>query len=261
MSFQIPPIRSREYLSDLFLQPFAQPPKDQDFSVITLYQAVRQQIPTAPHYYENGLSQQEQADAIRRWLNRANLDQITSINLSNQGLTVIPEEIGLLHNLHILDLANNQIDNISPEMERLTKLQELNFCNNLIQTIPSKMANLTDLQVLLFRSNQIGHIPPEMARLTNLQHFIISDNRIQSIPSEIERLTDLQNLDLSYNFLTELPQEILSLPQVCEIDARDNYFSLEYIANVRGQIQQIQAENPNLGPRIMMSVRKSMRMN
>ncbi len=58
-------------------------------------------------------------------------DKVEFLDLSNQGLTEIPVEIGQLTNLTRLHLTNNQIRGLPTEVIQLTNLTQLNLERNL----------------------------------------------------------------------------------------------------------------------------------
>ena len=75
-------------------------------------------------------------------------DKVEFLDLSNQGLTEIPVEIGQLTNLTRLHLTNNQIRGLPTEVIQLTHLTELYLWKNEISLIPPELCQLTNLTQL-----------------------------------------------------------------------------------------------------------------
>ncbi|KAL3738586.1 hypothetical protein ACJRO7_020027 [Eucalyptus globulus] len=80
-----------------------------------------------------------------------------------------------------VDLSNNEFEGFIPELiGDLKSLRMLNLSNNLLNgSIPPSLANLTVLESLdLSRNNLVGEIPQQLARLTFLSVFDVSHNRL-----------------------------------------------------------------------------------
>jgi len=118
---------------------------------------------------------------------------VEQIRLGENNLTgTLPDEIGDLANLKVLELRTNLISG----------------------TIPATIGNLIQLSTLSIRSNQlIGSIPVEIGNLVSLEYLFVSDNQLEgSIPTEIGNLVNMQYLQLKNNMLSgPIPDEICNL--------------------------------------------------
>jgi hypothetical protein len=85
-----------------------------------------------------------------------------------------------------LSLVSNKMNgNIPQELGNLASLQVLElFDNELTGNIPSELGNLTNLTTLWLSSNQLsGSIPAELANLANLTRLLLYANQLSgSIP-------------------------------------------------------------------------------
>ncbi|MDB9515576.1 leucine-rich repeat domain-containing protein [Roseofilum reptotaenium CS-1145] len=114
----------------------------------------------------------------------AQQEKATELDLSNLGLTEVPEAIAQLTNLQTLCLDKNQVSHL-----------------------PEAIAQLSNLQQLKLHHNQLSHLPEEIAQLTNLRELNLSDNQLSHLVEEIGQLTNLQRLYLHHNQLSHLPVE------------------------------------------------------
>jgi DNA-binding SARP family transcriptional activator len=173
-------------------------------------------------------------------------DVVVKLQLPNNKLCGrLPEQIGQLAELAVLDLHDNKLTGgIPPELGRLNKLAELDLSyNHLEGKIPPELGNLENLVVLSVKGNAgligiippelgnllslrtlrlssydggtqlYGWIPPEIGNLTRLTHLEICNSQVSGpIPPEIGNLTGLVFIDLSNNPLSgELPEELGNL--------------------------------------------------
>ncbi|MBD2521372.1 COR domain-containing protein [Nostoc sp. FACHB-133] len=152
-------------------------------------------------------------------------DEVTELDLSYKGLTILPPEIGQLTNLQSLDLSSNQLSSLPPEIVQLTNLQSLDIGSNQLSSLPPEIVQLSNLQSLYLNSNQLSSLPPEIVQLTNLQTLNLFSNQLSSLPPEIVQLTNLQTLNLSSNQLSSLPPEFGKLINLQTLYLFDNQLS------------------------------------
>ena len=131
----------------------------------------------------------------------------------------IPNEIGLLSSLTIIDLSDNTPSGTVPsELGYLTALTYLNLHTNFFKgTVPSELGSLTALNVLsLFSNSFAGTLPSELGSLTALIGLLLSSNSFTgTVPSELGSLTALSFVNLaSNNFTGTVPAELCNLGTV-----------------------------------------------
>jgi hypothetical protein len=153
---------------------------------------------------------------------------VEQISLAGNNLKgTIPDMLGNLSYLRILQLANNQLEGSLPiRLADLSNLRELNLEYNLIEGhIPSEIANLSYLKYMLLGANLItGRIPPELGRLSLLRVLNLGSNLLEGeIPSSLGKLAYLSHLYLQDNQLSgNLPKELAELTNLKVINLRDN---------------------------------------
>ncbi|MEH1900945.1 MAG: COR domain-containing protein [Nostoc sp.] len=163
-------------------------------------------------------------------IEQAARDKVTELNLSGQGLTTLPAEIGQLTNLQSLNLYSNQLSSLPAEFGQLTNLQFLHLIRNQLSSLPAEIGQLTNLQFLDLSSNQLSSLPAEFGQLTNLQSLDLNSNQLSSLPAEFGQLTNLQFLDLRWNQLSSLPAEFGQLT------------NLQSLHLIRNQLSSLPAE-------------------
>lgn len=119
----------------------------------------------------------------------------TELNLSNLGLSHLPEAIGLLTRLTKLNLTYNQLKNVDC-LALLTNLEELNLSMN---SLPS-LGRLTDL--------------PKLTKLN------LRDNRFQDL-NGLASFAALEELNLEKNGLADI-KPICSLPHLKVLHLGEN---------------------------------------
>jgi len=158
---------------------------------------------------------------LRQLIEQAAKEGATSLDLSDNELTVLPLEIGQLSNLTELDLSYNQLTALPPTIAQLTNLLVLNLSGNQLTGLPSEISQLTHLKKLMlgdvFGGNQFISLPPAISQLNNLTVLGLGGNQLTVLPPTIEQLNHLTMLDIRWNQLTTLPPEIGHLALLREL--------------------------------------------
>ncbi|KAK8277355.1 hypothetical protein V6Z12_D10G261600 [Gossypium hirsutum] len=196
----------------------------------------------------------------------------------NNILGKVPDEIGNLINLEVLDLAKNQL--LGPIPFDIGRLWKLNIfyahSNYLFGTIPHSIGNLTELTELVLYFNNLqgsiplglgncknlilldlshnnlsGPIPPAILGLSSLSILLsLSSNSLTGkLPVEVEKLKNLGQLDVSHNRLSGLlPNNLGSCVSLVELYLEGNLFEgpiPPYLSSLRG-LEAFDASNNNL---------------
>lgn|GEM_PF-2047591 len=134
------------------------------------------------------------------------------MDLSNLGLTELPNKITECKNLKHLNISRNQIKDLRP----LTQLKQL--------------------KVLLAGSNKIKNLSP-LANLKNLQWLVLYNNHIEDI-EPLANLNKLESLNLSINFISDF-SALQKLPKLKKLDVSNNKPSKKYLKLKANKIAQI----------------------
>ncbi|XP_057709114.1 leucine-rich repeat-containing protein 58 [Corythoichthys intestinalis] len=211
----------------------------------------------------DSVSDQKKRDTKQLYLNNNRLCELPSsvrhfsnlqlLDISNNGLSVIGEDITSLVKLRtlvaknnrlneyslpknfgslqleVLNLSGNRFEEIPLQCTKLRRLQSLSLGGNRLKSIPVEIENLSSLEVLYLGGNFISSIPTEVANLPRLSYLALSDNSIQSVPPQLTRLHSLRSLSLHNNQLRYMPREILSLVRLQELSLRGNPLVVRFV--------------------------------
>lgn len=170
---------------------------------------------------------------------------LTTLNLEQCRLTLLPDNICDFSNLQTLALSNNQIACLPEAILKLRHLSFLQLANNTLQSLPQEIGDLSGLTRLDVRGNMLRKLPPSIWRFQNLLFLNASSNFLEYIPlplaphekdpplglclkvlqlgdnkmanihgtsfKAISLLQELVSLNLSFNSITDVSLMILSL--------------------------------------------------
>ena len=141
------------------------------------------------------------SDETTQW----NLPSIEEIQLSNNLIIALPDNMGSLGSLKILNVSNNRLDRLPNSLSQGThKLDTLNLSKNRLSFLPIEMSRTwgNSLHTLNLKENQFHEIPIEVCQLIHLNILIISHNHVKVFPPFRNWETQtLQRLDISHNKL------------------------------------------------------------
>ena len=226
--------------------------------------------------YINGLSD-SQEKSLQGWLNEAGPEERTSrqaavdrisacvekghkhLELNGLDLTSLPEMIGEIRWLNVLECRGNQLTDLPDSIGRLSRLRELDcdqnqfrtlppcICDpglsrlnilllsrNQLESLPDNMESLKRLEVLDCYKNKLTEFPPGILTNTNLANVFLGRNQISTLPTGLGEMQNLEQLNLAYNHFTEIPvalTDIVKADQVrCEVRINGNAFCYDDVA-------------------------------
>ncbi|KAI9496377.1 hypothetical protein BDB00DRAFT_750852, partial [Zychaea mexicana] len=140
---------------------------------------------------------------------------------SHNQIRTLPNELGNLTHLRVLNLSYNRIVALPNSIHRLNRLRAVNVSHNQLHTLPASMCTLDDLCVLIVNNNSLVHLPYQLGRLKRLATFHIGDNPLlTSLPAEIADMPSIRKLMADHCGFPEtvplrLPHDPPSLVETC----------------------------------------------
>ncbi len=153
---------------------------------------------------------------------RAKDGHVTRLDLSNQGISSLPESIGSLPMLTTLDLRGNQLSSLPDAIGNLASLKILELYNNKLSSLPDSIGNLTSLQELWLNDNKLTSMPDTICNLQSLESLALQNNKLSSLPEAIGQLSTLHTLNLWDNKLTTLPESMGQLISLKTLNLNNN---------------------------------------
>jgi tetratricopeptide (TPR) repeat protein len=169
-----------------------------------------------------------------------NPDAVIKLDLSNNGMKVLPPEIGRFRNLQYLNLSRNQLGDLPREVCNLKKLQYLNVSGNQLDQLPNEIGGLSNLKQLIVSQNFLKKLPPEIGKLGRLEYLEANENRLTQIPAALGLATSLRDLAFRTNFIAFMPAEIGKLKRLRTLDVDNNSFTDDELANLQATLPDTQ---------------------
>jgi Leucine-rich repeat (LRR) protein len=145
------------------------------------------------------------------WIYR--FDSLEKLKLNYIGLTSLPEGIGGLNNLTILDLGDNsKLKSLPDSIGQLSKLKNLNLYDTGIEHLPKTIGDLSSLEILNLDNTHIFSLPDTICNCFSLKKLSIKNTNLNKIPREMTRLSSLEELNLYGTALCrrDIPIEMLN---------------------------------------------------
>lgn len=137
------------------------------------------------------------------------------------GITMIPNEIGMLKNLQQLSLSFNNITELPTAIGDLVHLRLLKLTSNKLTTLPSSLRQLTKLRSLMVDKNDITSLPDDFFKIQNFGGLTIGlvslatanfeHNKLKQMPPGLAHCENLVRLNLRCNFLKKFDSRDLPI--------------------------------------------------
>jgi hypothetical protein len=141
------------------------------------------------------------------------LSELQQLILSgNPNLTTLPDEIGSLRRLRVLELEGCGLSSLPSTIGQLTGLESLNASNNKLTTL--NLEGCTALGLLNVSGNMLMELTLPYSQMTRLSEIRCSRNQIATLSPEIGSLSNLIIFEAEFNKIRELPIELIQLKKV-----------------------------------------------
>lgn len=170
------------------------------------YTSIEEALKNPEKVYNLNLSNQNNVVVPKEaWAKFTNLE---TLSFKNDHLKEIPQEIGDLPNLKVLDLSGNDFTALPHSLRKLNHLEELylNEEKNLFLNPNNQVLNLPlNLKILHLENDDLKKLPTEIYELKKLEQLFLNDNNFNEIPKEMNSLKKLKQLDFHNN---KIPQQL-----------------------------------------------------
>ena len=165
-----------------------------------------------------------------------NLERLT---IAANSLKTLPEEVGHLKKLTLLNLGNNLIEEFPSVIFKLINLEELILTINNLVNVPKDIVSLKTLKILQLNNNELTTFPIEILGLFNLKMLGLMGNQISSIPSSITAFQHLEKLLLARNPIKNIPSNVSQLSQLKWLNLRSTNVSENHINEIKHWLPNI----------------------
>ena len=145
----------------------------------------------------------------------ANKEKVHNLYLYGTGITEIPESIGQLSNLILLNLSYNKIEKLPDVVCDLKTLQTLSLSNNKITNLPERIGELENLNWVDLNENPITNLPDSIINLRKLEKLNLNDTGIKKEDiNKIEQLEQICKNNNDNTFGTKKDKEFYKNPKI-----------------------------------------------
>ena len=113
---------------------------------------------------------------------------VINLNICGKSLNYLPESIGQLKFLQILDLRNNNLTELPESIGNLEFLEELILHDNALKSVPKSIGNLKNLGLLHLHNNNLTTLPETICNLKTWYPIGLSNNKIASLSEKILKM-------------------------------------------------------------------------
>ncbi|MBD3195582.1 MAG: hypothetical protein GF317_11030 [Candidatus Lokiarchaeota archaeon] len=151
--------------------------------------------------------------------------RVTGLGLFYCEISSLPESIGNLTSLEILDLDLNQLSTLPEAIRQLSSLKYLSLDDNVFSTFPEFICDLKSLENFGILNNKLSELPDSIGKLSSIKVLALADNQLTRLPETIGDLRSLQTLWVNNNKLSKLPESIGQLSSLKKLALTMNQLS------------------------------------
>ena len=140
----------------------------------------------------------------------------------NNHLTTLPDFLGQLRRLQLLNLSENEVTVLPESICNLTNLKVLNLTRNRLKVLPNNINKLKSLGILALGGNDLLKLPESLTKLKKIRQLWIWGLKFRSFPEWLSQLKSLDMLDIGSNQLTSVPDFVFQLENLTELDLTHN---------------------------------------
>lgn len=124
--------------------------------------------------------------------------------VSHNELRDLPEDIGILYELKLLDASHNRLTELPADLFTISELRSIDISHNRFEALPDAINAVSTLVSLSCGANQLKALPMEFgATLYQLTKLDAPDNQLTTVPLSISNAYTLAVLNLENNKIGE----------------------------------------------------------
>jgi len=147
---------------------------------------------------------------------------LSNMYLHKNNILRLPEDMGYMQNLTVLDLSKNHLKNIPKSMKNLVSLKTLDLSHNHLKELDDNIFKISTLEYLVAVGNMITSLPATVSKLSHLSGLYLSRNMIVSVPDSLADCMNIHELYLDHNLLTSIPSMLTMLPSISILSLASN---------------------------------------
>lgn len=147
--------------------------------------------------------------------------------MANNRLRALPEELGALGRLTMLDAGHNQIAELPRSFAKLVSLSDYLYLhdNRLKKLDDAVFEGMPELRYLNLGDNPLRGLPASLGALAKLEELRLENSGLKTLPGFLSSLAALDELTLRNNRLSALPPGFAKLGRLRQLDLRGNRFT------------------------------------
>lgn len=151
------------------------------------------------------------------------LPLLSNMYLHKNNMVRLPEDLGYMQNLTVLDLSKNHLKGVPKSIKDLQALKTLDLSHNQLTELDENIFKISSIEYLVAVGNQIHFLPNSVANLTNLFGLYLSRNQIVTIPESLHNCRNIHELYLDHNLLNHIPSKLTMLPTLSILSLSSNH--------------------------------------
>ncbi|KAF5808308.1 putative P-loop containing nucleoside triphosphate hydrolase, leucine-rich repeat domain superfamily [Helianthus annuus] len=150
------------------------------------------------------------------------LHYLSFLSLVDCGIEELPEDIGQLEYLEVLDLTRSKIKHLPDSICKLKHLRVLILDGCKVCKLPEDVGQIDSLHTLDLRSTKIRDVPSSICKLKHLKELQLSNcSGLKKLPENLGELECLVMLDLRSTKIRDVPSSICKLKHLEYLDLSD----------------------------------------
>lgn len=117
-------------------------------------------------------------------------------------LSELPQSLCNLQQLQTLDLSDNCLEDLPENFHQIQSLTNLNLASNKFSKIPKCLTQMSQLKNLSLRKNNLSYLPKDISQWKEITRLDLGENEFTNWPKNLETISDQAVVILDENFST-----------------------------------------------------------